>query len=64
VRIDAASAPFIRGIAKSNTIKSGFNLFAIFDGLHSVGAFTAHFKSGVFQENPNNISNKVTIIYH
>src|SRR5580765_5631655 len=28
LRTDAASAPFIRGIAKSNTIRSGFNFFA------------------------------------
>jgi aldehyde:ferredoxin oxidoreductase len=26
--MDATSAPFIRGIAKSNTIKSGLNCFA------------------------------------
>ena len=26
--MDAASAPFIRGITKSNTIRSGFNSFA------------------------------------
>jgi hypothetical protein len=34
------------------------------DGLHSIRSFTAHFKSGVFQEDPNNISNGVTIVYY